>query len=170
MSAAQLSRTLLMGLCLAFPWLSGCGGSPQVRTFTSQDDVEHADDHAHDHGPHGGHVVELGGEDYHAEVVFDAATRQLTVYLLGSDVKTPLAIEAENLSIRLKVGEETQELVLAAAPQEGEGDGKASRFTQKEGSLPESIKDAEDLHGEVVVSFGGTQYRGEITHDHHPHP
>lgn len=166
----HLSRALLMGLCLVFPWLSGCGGSQPVRTFSSQDDVQHADDHAHDHGPHGGHVVELGGEDYHAEVVFDAASRKLTVYLLGSDVKSALPVESESLSVRLKVGEETQEIVLTATPQEGEGDGKASRFTLVEGSLPESIKDAEDLHGEVVVSFGGTQYRGEITHDHHHHP
>ncbi len=170
MSVAPLSRFVLMGLCLAFPWLSGCGGSQPVRTFSSQDDVEHAEEHAHDHGPHGGHVVELGGEDYHAEVVFDAATRKLTVYLLGADLKTPLPVEAENLAARLKIGEQTQEFLLAAAPQEGEEGGKSSRFTQAEGSLPESIQDAEDLHGEVVVSFGGTQYRGEITHDHHPHP
>ena len=156
-------------LPLSLLGLAGCGGGQRGgRTFSEADNVEHDDhhDHAHAHGPHDGHVVEIGGDDYHAEVVLDESTRKLTVYLLGSDLKTPLPVDAESLALRLKVGEETQEIKLAPEAQPEDGEGKASKFVQGEDALPEAIKDAEDLHGEVVVTFGGTQYRGPITHDH----
>lgn len=148
--------------------LFGCESGQETRTFTETDDVTHADEdaHAHAHGPHEGHIIELGGEDYHAELTLDSASRKLTVYLLAADLKTPLPTDAASVSVRLKVGEENQEIVLAAQPQPGDGEGKASQFTQQEGTLPESIQDAEGLLGEVVVSINGTQYRGQITHDH----
>jgi hypothetical protein len=156
---------------LAFSLL-GCNGGDETRTFTEQDDVANTDphDHAHEHahGPHEGHLVELGGEDYHAEVTL-SADRKPTVYLLAADAKTALPIEAESVSLRLEVDGEKQEFKLAPAPAEGEADGKSSVFTLAEGSLPESIQDAEGLEGEVVVTFGGTQYRGAITHDHGDH-
>lgn len=160
---------LSLGFAAAFV-LAGCQPAAETRTFTASDDVTHADDHAHvhehAHGPHDGHIVELGGEDYHAEITLDATTRKLTAYLLAADLKTPLPTDAAHVSVRLKVGDETQELLLTPQPQAGDGDGKASQFTQTEGTLPESIKDAEGLEGEVVVSISGTQYRGAITHDH----
>lgn len=166
-----LSRAAAVLVGLSLIGLPGCGSEKQTRTFTAEDETDHGDmhDHAHAHGPHGGHIIELGGEDYHAELTFDAASRKLTVYLLESDVKTPLPVDAASLAVRLKIGEETQELTLAATPLEGETEGKASQFVLVEGSVPESIKDEEDLHGQIVVSFGGQQYRGEITHDHGHH-
>ncbi|MCA9055260.1 MAG: hypothetical protein KDA75_15575, partial [Planctomycetaceae bacterium] len=116
-------------------------------------------------GPHGGHIIELGGEDYHAELTLDDS-RKLTAYLLQADMKTPLPADAESLSVRLQVGDATEEVTLAAQPQEGDGEGQASQFAMADATLPESIKDAEDLQGEVVVSIAGTQYRGKISHDH----
>ena len=163
---------LLCGLVCAGLFLTGCEQSSDVRTFTETDDVTHADDHDHHHeahGPHGGHIIELGGEDYHAELTFDADSRKLTAFLLAADMKTPLPADADSVSVRLQVGDATEEVTLAAQPQEGDGEGKASQFTMTEATLPESIKDAEDLQGEVVVSIGGTQYRGKISHDHEGH-
>ena len=163
------SWLFVAGLCGGLA--AGCQPAADTRTFTETDDVTHPEEHVHEHahGPHGGHVVELGGEDYHAELTFDAATRKLAVYLLASDLKTPLPSEAPTASVRLKVGDAAQEVVLAAQPQTGDGDGKSSLFQQQEGTLPESIQDAEGLEGEIVVSIGGTQYRGPITHDHGDH-
>jgi hypothetical protein len=168
----SLRRVALLNLVLSAATavqLAGCGGGEETRTFSEADNVTHADEHAHAHGPHDGHIVELGGDDYHAEITLDPASRKLTAYLLGSDLKTPLPTDAPSVSVRLKVGEETQELTLSPQPQMGDGEGKASQFTMTEGTLPESIKDAEGLAGEVVVTIGGTQYRGPITHDHEGH-
>ncbi len=103
-------------------------------------------------------------------MTLDQTARKLTVYLLAADLKTPLPVEAASISVRLKVAGETQEVTLTAQPQAEDGEGKASQFVQSEGTLPESIKDAEGLEGEVVVQIGETQYRGPITHDHdHDH-
>jgi hypothetical protein len=150
--------------------LAGCEPATETRTFTEADNVAHVEEHAHDHadmhGPHNGHIIELGGEDYHAELTLDAAARKLTVYLLQSDMKTPLPVDATAVQVRLKDGETSTEVVLAPQPQPNDGEGKASQFQQAEGTLPESIKDAEGLNGEVVVTISGTQYRGPITHDH----
>ena len=41
---------------------------------------------AEDHeGPHKGIVVEWGDEEYHTEIVIDAKTETVTVYIYGSD-------------------------------------------------------------------------------------
>jgi hypothetical protein len=161
-------NAVLLTAALAF---AGCNQGDDTRTFSDADDVAHTDDHAHEHahGPHDGHLVELGGEDYHAEVTLDAASRRLTVYILDAELK-PLPTDAQSVSVRLKLGDETKEITLPAQPQATDGEGKSSQFAMTEGALPESIKDAEGLEGEVVVSIGGTQYRGAVTHDHgHDH-
>ena len=40
---------------------------------------------AHDVGPHKGPVAEWGQEEYHLEVVADAKTGEVTVYVYGDD-------------------------------------------------------------------------------------
>jgi hypothetical protein len=140
---------------------AGCQpGADDTRTFSEADNVENTDphDHAHAHGPHEGHLVELGGEDYHAEVTFDPATRMLAVYLLNSDVKTPLPTDAESVSARLEIAGAKQEFKLSPARLDGDPEGQSSHFELTEGTIPDSIKDAEDLQGEIVVTIGGAQY------------
>jgi hypothetical protein len=152
---------------------SGCDSGTEVRQFddTAGDNVENTTPHEeHAHGPHDGHVVELGGDDYHAEVTYDAAGRTLTVYLLQSDLKTPLGTEATTLSVRLTIDEKKEAFELTAAETGKTAEGLATEFKQTGSQLPESIKDAEGLIGEVVVTIGGKQLRGDITHDHgHDH-
>ncbi len=172
MKAVLFSRWPLALAVLLTAGLLGCGGGDELRTFDEQADSAIEDDHHHHdhaHGPHDGHIIELGGDDYHAELVFDAATRTLEVYLLASDVKTPLTTTEESISVRLKTGDEENEFRLLADPLEGETDG-SSHFKLEDAQLPDAIKDAEDLEGTVVVTIDGTQYRGPITHDHgHDH-
>lgn len=156
-------------LCLA----AGCGsGNDEFREFGESDNVENTNPpevHEHaEHGPHGGHLAELGGEDYHAEVLFDPDARELTVYLLGSDVETAMPVSTETVRLNLLVDEAPISLELASAPLEGETDG-SSRFAVSGDSIPEAIHDAEDLQGSVVVTIDGTPYRGEIMHDHDDH-
>src|SRR5262245_42443193 len=100
------------------------------------------DDHDHGAGPHGGAIVELGADEYHAEVVLDPKAHALRVYMLGGDAKTPALVAVAELKI---VTGENQSLTLKAAPQEGEAAGKSSLFElvdektvddlEKEGSL-----------------------------------
>ena len=60
------------------------------------------DEHAHEEeGPHGGHIIELGTEDHHAELTHDEATHKVGIYLLGGDAKTAAPIEAESVTINV---------------------------------------------------------------------
>lgn len=171
MQSRMLGAILLVA---AAPFAAGCNSGSEYREFTPEDDVVNTTpDNGHEHaahGPHEGHLIELGDEQYHGEVVMDAATRTITVYILGSDAKSAQPIGETSVTLNLKVGETPTPLTLNAAPLEGEAEGQASRFEIAGESVPEAIHDEEDLQGDLVVTIDGQQFRGEISHDHgHEH-
>src|SRR5688572_27330574 len=79
----------MLVMCLAA--LSGCGksntGSPAAGASGDAHSHSHAHGHSHGHdhghGPHGGHIIELGSEDYHAELTLDAESQTVGIHLLG---------------------------------------------------------------------------------------
>jgi hypothetical protein len=125
----------------------------------------HTHDHEHAHGPHEGHLIELGKEQYHAELVFDAKTRKITVYVLDSEAKNPVAIDQTEITLNL-TGDQPAKLTLKAAPQEGDAAGKSSRFEVDGSSVPETIRDEEAILGSVNLKIEGTEFAGEIKHEH----
>src|SRR5687768_7475184 len=65
------------------------------------------DDHAHGEaaeGPHHGSLVELGAEEFHAEIVVDAKAHALKLYLLGPDGKTAASTSAAEATIAVEGG------------------------------------------------------------------
>ena len=52
-------------------------------------------------GPHHGDLVELGNEEFHAEIVHDEQTEMLTVYLLGTSAVHAVGSKALELKINL---------------------------------------------------------------------
>lgn len=167
--------TLLRGgisaLCLGL--LIGCGPTAEYKT-NEQLKTERGDDHDdHGHGaagPHGGSLVELGEEEYHAEVVVDEKTHSLVVYLLGKDAKTASPIAATEVTVGLG-GDKSA--TLKAAPLEGEGEGKASKFELADEKVVHDLLDAGFLHGSLKVQIGEKAYEGHIDahfdHDHDDH-
>lgn len=155
-------------------WIaSGCNGGGE-----GYEEVEHAPvveedaDHHHDeHGPHGGHLIELGNHEYHAEIVFDAETKKITVYILGAEPDEPYAIAQSEVTFNLMYDETSEQLKLAAAPQEGDAEGKSSRFELADHpTVAEHVEDEEDLEGRLSVVIDDTPYSGAIVHDHdHEH-
>lgn len=152
-------------------FLGGC--TPQnaeFKPYEGESEVTDAHEHEHEHGPHDGHVIELGDEEYHAELVFDGASRKITIYVLDAALKNAVAIEQSEISLNLTVDGKPVQLKLAAAPQEGEADGKSSRFELAGEQLPEAIHDEEDIAGRLNLDIAGKPYVGEISHDHdHEH-
>ena len=158
-----LSHLLLAGVVTV--GLTGCGGSA---TKTDDHDVsEEGHDHAHpSEGPHHGTLIELGNEEYHAELVHDIEAGTVTIYLLDASGKEPVAIEAEELTINVKAGDEAAQFKLPAADA---ADGKASKFTSSETDLAEAL-DEDGAETTLVVTIAGKQYRGKAEHDHdHDH-
>lgn len=95
-------------------------------------------EHAHKPGTHGGIIVPIGRESYHAEAVFEQKG-VLRLYLLGADESRVQEIERQSLTAYAKSigGMETQPFALEAEPQEGDAADKTSRF---KGTLPEALQ------------------------------
>ncbi len=172
----MLSAVVMLGLS----GLAGCGGGNdgEYRKFDKAKDTSHdaehghahTHDHGHGHGPHEGDLIELGEEEFHAEVVFDEEGNKVILYLLGPDAKAAVAIEAKEISLELPGKDAPVTHALAAAPQEGDGEGKSSRFEIKSEDLIEAFHHDPKTVGKFKVSIGGKDFNGEIKHSHdHDH-
>lgn len=102
-------------------------------------DREHGD-HEHGIGANGGMILPLGRESYHIEPVFEP-DGVLRLYLLGADETRVQETERQTLKAFVKQagGRETVGIEIAAEPQEGDAEGKTSRFL---GVIPESLRGA----------------------------
>ncbi len=150
--------------------LAGCAPSePAGKPFTDKDDVNNTTPEAPhpEHGPNGGHIVELGKEEFHAEVAIDK-DRKLIVWLLDESMKAAKPVENGTVQIMTKVDAKDVTLDLVAAPLEGEKDGKCSRFELAADKLPGAVMDIEGLTGELMLKVGDTKLQNSLTggHDH----
>lgn len=167
-----LSAAVMLGLS----GLAGCGGDKggDYRTFNKDKDTSHdaehghahSHDHGHGHGPHEGDLIELGEEEFHAEVVFDEEANKVVVYFLGPDAKANVAIEAKELSLEMPGKDAAVTHALTAAPQDGDGEGKSSRFEIKSEELIEAFHHDPKTVGKFKVSINGKDFNGEIKHSH----
>lgn len=167
-----LQRSLELTLVTAFALvLSGCAGGDTEFTEVGHDESEVADDdHGHGHhGPNGGEIVEVGNEEFHAEVVVDEASHQVDIYILGSDAQTAKPIEATEISLSFKHGDEIEDFKLSAAPLDGESDGQSSKFTLTSEELFEELH--EHSEGATLTFTAGEEtLTGTVTHSHdHDH-
>jgi hypothetical protein len=152
----------------------GCNNPAEPKATTS---TPAADDHGHDHGeggrdhsvvghghgvgPHEGTVADWGGGKYHVEFTVDHDKQQTTVYVFGSDEKTPAPIDAE--SIELSIGAPEMQVVLTASPQEGDPAGKASRFV----GTHEKLGIVQEYAGTLTGVVAGTPYSGDFKEEAH---
>ena len=155
---------------LAAVILVGCGdtSSPgNAPAGTNAGTAAEHDEHDHAHpteGPHHGDLVELGNEEYHAEIVHSEGG-EVTIYVLDGSAKQAVPIDASEITINLTHDGEAEQFKLPAAPSAGDSDGKSSRFTLKDEHLTEDL-DAEGTVAKVVIAINGKQYTGKIEHDH----
>jgi hypothetical protein len=144
-------KYLSLALTLAAGTILGCG--PKAENKVDKSDVAKSDskkvagDHDHGEGPHGGAVAEWGDGNYHVEFTVDHDKQEATVYVLGSDAKSPAPVNAS--SLLLSINEPAFQVTLEAQPLEGESAGSASRFVGKHESLGTVREFAGTISGEV---------------------
>jgi hypothetical protein len=112
--------------------------------------------HAHGIGPHGGTIADWGGGKYHVEVTVDHDKQEVTAFVLGTDEKTPVAVDAQ--SIELSITDPDMQVTLDASPQEGDPVGQASRFV---GSDPK-LSVVQEYAGTITGVIDGTPYSGDF--------
>ena len=137
---------------------------------TDDNGNDHAEGDAHDHsveghghgiGPHDGTIADWGGGKYHVEFTVDHEKQQATVYILGSDEKTSTPIGAE--TIELSITSPEMQVVLNAEPQEGDPDGKSSRFV----GTHEKLGVVQEYAGTMTGVIDGIPYSGDFKEEPH---
>ena len=133
--------------------LAACLGM-SFHNFASADD--------HETGPHKGPVAEWGEEEYHLEVVADAKTGDVTVYVYGNHTDLHKArsrpIEAKTLVISLKTTNPATTVKLEAKPVKEDPEGKSSVFVGKS----DAFKTEKKLVGSISGKVGGKPYTGDF--------
>lgn len=170
------AKAFFVAACvLSLATLMGCGGDGEQATSSSGDNHEHGDgahgEHGHHHtdvGVHGGAIIELGNEAYHAELLHDEKAGAVTVYMLDAAASGAVPIEATELTINVTHDGQARQFKLAAAPAEGDPEGRSSQFTSSDAELIDALHESD---AQLVVTIEGKQYRGAIeAHDHeHAH-
>jgi hypothetical protein len=124
---------------------------------------DHGPGHEHGEGPHHGTLADWGGGKYHVEFVVDHAKKEATVYVLGSDEKTPAPVKTTDGTLLLTITEPSMQVTLKAAPLEGEADGASSRYVGTDDGLAAERTFA----GSISAEVDGTPYAGDFKEDSH---
>lgn len=164
----SVSMTISAGVLLAgLLLLTGCGKTgEQAQTEKSPAAKEKKHEHP-DHGPHKGDLIELGKEEYHAELVHpeDGGAKAVTIYILDSSATKQVPIDAKTVALNMQHEGKPEQFTLNASPDEGDPEGQSSRFTSEDPELLAHF--AEDhVHGELVVKIKDNSFRGELAHEH----
>jgi YHS domain-containing protein len=127
------------------------GGDPKPGSGNKEED------HGHKPGAHGGIIVSLGRDSYHAEAVFEKG-RKVRLYMLGKEETRVQEVDAQELSAFVTADGSTEAVpvVFKPEPQQGDAKGKTSLFVA---TLPE------DMAGKKVqitinnITVGGERFR-----------
>ena len=161
-SALGLASWVVLGV-------SGCEDADHVEYGKAPLSESHDHDHGAHEGKHGGHVLELDdAHGHHAELLFDEATRDITLYFYGSEIGVAKAASG----LIFEIEQDGKEVVLEskAAPLDGETAESCSRYTITGAGLPESVKSEEQLEGHFHVTIGDKEFVGELhAHSHDEH-
>ncbi len=138
--------------------------------------LSEATPHVHDHdhgevGKHGGHVLELDdAHAHHGELVFDAETRDVTVYFYGAEVGEAKA--ASNVTLGLHVADGHKDLGAKPMPLDGETAETSSCWIFSGADLPENVKGEKHLDGHLEATMDGKPFSYGLephSHDHDGH-
>jgi hypothetical protein len=113
-------------------------------------------------------LIELGKEDYHAELVRDEAAETVTVYVLDAAAKDAVPVEARQLTLNLLVEGKPQQFQLAARRQPTDPEGSCSAFSAHSGPLCTALG-VKGTTGRLNVQIKGRMFVGRVEpHSHAP--
>ena len=161
-----------LGICLVLvvsliaigcgPSKSGDKSAEEIKKVGVKDHDHDSHQGGHTHygaGPHGGSLIELGGDDYHAELVLDRGAHAIRIFLLKSDAKTPLVTKSAEATITL---DKDQKLLLKATPLEGETEGQSSRFELVDDVFVHKLVDSGYLHGDLSIQIDEKLFQSHL--------
>lgn len=158
----SLVLILVAGISLS---LTGCPSSTTT-TNLPEKAGEHDHDHAHDHaheGPHGGHIIEIGKEEYHAEWTHDESDK-VTVYILDSTMKKDVPTGTDTITIEVKLDDNVKTYTLESESP------MSAKFEIVDKTLVGSLEAlGKGLTATLKLDIDGKHYDAPISHDEHSH-
>ncbi len=96
-----------------------------------------SEEHGHKAGAHGGIMISLGRDSYHAEAVFEKGG-VLRLYTLGKEESRVIDVEKQTLKgfVKAEGESEAEQFTLESEPQDGDAEGRTSQFV---GTLPKGL-------------------------------
>ena len=142
-----------------------CSNYKDSSSVSSDHGYNHKEgDHAHaghGAGPHDGTIADWGGGTYHVEFTVDHDKKEATVYLIGSDEKSPSPIKADKILLTIK--QPQFQVELASKPLDGEASGVSSRFV----GVHDSLSVVHEFAGTISGEVDGTPYTGDVAEEAH---
>lgn len=120
-------------------------------------------------GPHKGALIELGEEEYHAEIINDEKTHTATVYLLDGEAKENVPIEAKDITITLKHDGKPESFKLKAVPQKTDPAGLSSMFSLKDRELVHDLR-RKTSEPRLLLKINGKPFSAKIVLPTKPEP
>ena len=145
------------GLVVASAAVVGCSSSqpPAEKAAAPQPGTpKPEEEHGHKPGAHGGILVSLGRDSYHAEAVFEKG-RKVRLYMLGKEETRVQEVDVQDLTgfVTAEGSTEAVPLAFKPEPQPGDSKGKTSLFVA---TLPE-----ETAGKKVQVTINNITVAGE---------
>ncbi len=149
-----------LGTCML---LLGCGVEPADTSSSNNTPSDAAHDHDHTAlGPHGGDLIVLGEEEYHAELTHDEASHTVAVYLLDAAAKEVVSSGPAEITLQIFEDGDFADHALRASGDDG-------TFAVVDESLCDILLHSEDVKGRVHATIAGKEYVGIIEHAAHDH-
>jgi hypothetical protein len=166
MKSGQSGFVFALGAAVGL-WLCGCNNAAH-QSAVPKAGGEEAHDHAH-HGPHHGHLMEIGEEEYHAEWTHDESGK-VTFYILDGEAKKEVPIAADEIVIDVKIGDNKPVQYKLAAVNPTGGKSAAFEIVDKpfEGLL-DQLKKSTSIVLTLHVNINGKQFDPVIKEHEHGH-
>src|SRR5262249_52334309 len=129
---------------------------PQAVKNHEKHDQSEQEEHAHGAGTHGGRIVPIGMDNYHAEAVFEKGGT-LKLYILGKNEAKVQEGETQRLTahVRSRHGTQAEPMTLQPDPQQGDTAGKTSQFI---GKLPAAFV-GQKVEVTIPIKIAGERFR-----------
>ena len=162
-----IARICLVTIAIAS--ITGCDNGDSTQSHNATEVTEGGHDHGHDHGsegPHGGHILGLGDEEFHLEWLHNESGK-LTFYLLDAAAKADVSTAAKSIAITTTIVDETATVTLNTTTPDGD---EHNKFEAIDPVLLERLKlVGHGVAASASVQIDGKQYTGEFEHHDHGH-
>ena len=133
--AAAVAGVLLPGCGQSAPPNAGAAGQSAAEKNAAKPSAD--EEHGHKSGAHGGTLVSLGHDSYHAEAVFEKGGL-VRLYVLGKEEARVQEVDVQELTAYLTEAgvNDSDKMTFRAEPQQGDTKGKTSLFVA---TLPKDL-------------------------------